>query len=93
MLAAAVKAGAALLVTDNTADFPPATTLPHGVQVLTADQFALELLDASAATVILTLTSQAERYKRDPKTLDGLLASLSRAGLRDFANEVRRLIL
>lgn len=90
VLAAAVKAGTALLITDNTADFPSASTQPHGIQVLTADQFLLELLDASAATVIRTLTRQAERYKQNPKTLDGLLASLSRAGLRDFANEVRR---
>jgi hypothetical protein len=90
VLAAALKAGATLLITDNTADFPQASTQPHGIQVLTADQFLLELLDTSAATVILTLTRQAERYKRDPKTLDGLLASLSRAGLRDFTNEVRR---
>jgi len=93
VLAAAIKAGTALLITDNTADFPPAATLPHGIQVLTADQFLLELLDASAGTVILTLTRQAERYKRDPKTLDALLASLSRAGLRDFTHQVRRQIL
>jgi predicted nucleic acid-binding protein len=93
VLAAALKAGTTLLITDNTADFPPASTQPHGIQVLTADQFLLELLDTSAATVILTLTRQAERYKRDPKTLDGLLAVLSRSGLRDFTNEVRRQIL
>ena len=73
-------------------DFPPESTEPYGVEVLTSDQFLLELLDASPATVIRTLGRQAERYKRDPKTLDGLLTSLSRAGVRNFADEVRRLI-
>lgn len=92
VLAAAIKAGTSLLITDNIADFPSASTQPHGIQVLTADQFLLELLDASPATVIHTLTRQAERYKQDPKTLDGLLASLNRAGLRSFTNEVRRQI-
>jgi predicted nucleic acid-binding protein len=90
VLAAAITARATLLVTDNISDFPPTSTQPHALQVLTADQFLLELLDASPATVILTLTRQAERYKREPKTLDGLLASLSRAGLPNFTNEVRR---
>jgi predicted nucleic acid-binding protein len=92
VLAAAITAGATILVTDNINDFPPASIRPHGIEMLTADQFLLELLDASPATVILTLTRQAERYKREPKTLDGLLASLNRAGLRDFTNEVRRQI-
>lgn len=92
VLAAAIRSGTALLIIDNTADFPPASTHPHGIQVLTADQFLLELLDASAATVVHTLTRQAEQYKRDPKTLDGLLASLRRAGLRDFTDQVRRQI-
>ena len=62
VLAAAVKAGSALLVTDNNDDFPPESTEPYGVEVLTSDQFLLEFLDASPATVIRTLGRQAERY-------------------------------
>ena len=92
VLAAAITAGASILVSNNVKDFPSASTRPHGIDVLTADQFLLELLDASPAIVIRTLTRQAERYKRDPRTLDGLLASLNRAGLRDFTNEIRRQI-
>ncbi|WP_045876774.1 PIN domain-containing protein [Pseudofrankia sp. DC12] len=92
VLAAAVKAGAGLLVTDNISDFPAASALPHGVEVLTADQFLLELLDTSPRTVITVLRRQADGYKRDPKTLDGLLATLSRSGLGSFASEAHRLI-
>lgn len=92
VLAAAVKAGAGPLVTDNVSDFPATSALPHGVEVLTADEFLLELLDASPVTVITTLRRQADGYKREPKTLDGLLATLSRSGMRGFASEARRLI-
>jgi predicted nucleic acid-binding protein len=90
VLAAAVTSGALVLASDNTADFPTASTEPYGIEVLTADQFLLDLLDAAPAMVIRTLTRQAERYKRDPQTLDALLAALSRSGARTFADEVRR---
>jgi hypothetical protein len=59
--------------------------------VLTADQFLLDLLDSSPAVVVRTLARQAERYKREPKTLDGLLTALSRSGAQNFADELRRL--
>jgi predicted nucleic acid-binding protein len=90
VLAAAITSGATLLVTDNLKDFPRAATEPHDIEVLTPDQFLLELLDGAPATVIRVLRTQAEGYKRDPRTLNGLLASLNRSGLREFSNEVRR---
>ena len=90
MLAAAVKSGAVVLASDNVADFPSRSTEPYGIEVLTADQFLLGLLDAAPATVVRTLTRQAERYKREPQTLDALLAALSRSGAQTFADEVRR---
>jgi predicted nucleic acid-binding protein len=91
VLAAAVKAGVTLLVTDNWRDFPPPSTGPYGIEVLTADQFLLDLLDAAPTLVVRTLAKQAERYKREPKTLDALLLALSRAGAQNFSDEVRRL--
>jgi hypothetical protein len=39
---------------------------------------------------VLLDTCQAERYKREPQTLDALLAALSRSGAQTFADEVRR---
>jgi hypothetical protein len=90
VLAAAVKADASILVTENVKDFPAEATVPYNVDVLTPDQFLLELFDASPTSVVRTLTRQAEQYKRDPKTLDGVLAALSRAGARTLADEVRR---
>lgn len=92
VLAAAISAGVTVIVTDNVADFPPESTDPYDIQVVTADEFLLELLDTAPATVIGTLEAQAGRYKRDPRTLDGLLGSLDRSGLGEFASEVRRLM-
>jgi hypothetical protein len=91
--AAAITSGATLLITDNVDDFPPTSTQRHGVEVVTADQFLLELLDAAPTKVVATLTARAEQYKREPKTLEGLPTSLNKSGLPGFANEVRRHIL
>jgi predicted nucleic acid-binding protein len=92
VLAAAVAAGAPVLVTANLADFPPAATEPFGVEVLSPDDLLLILLDTAPAMVIDTLSRQAERYKREPKTINGLLVALERAGVTKFADEVRRLM-
>jgi predicted nucleic acid-binding protein len=90
VLAAAVKANATVLASDNVSDFPRSATEHYRIEVLTADEFLLDLLDEAPDTVVRALTRQAERYKRDPQTLDGLLAALSRAGAPTFADEVRR---
>jgi predicted nucleic acid-binding protein len=91
VLAAAVKAGASILVTANRSDFPARSTEPYEIEVLSPDELLLDLLDTAPTLVVRTLTRQAERYKREPTTLHGLLAALGRAGASNFADEVRRI--
>lgn len=91
VLAAAVKAGASVLVTANRSDFPLQSTQPYGVEVTSPDDLLLDLLDAAPTLVIRTLSRQAERYKREPTTLHGLLVALGKAGAPNFADEVRRI--
>jgi predicted nucleic acid-binding protein len=91
VLAAAVRSGATVLVTANLDDFPRSATQAQGVEVQSPDDFLLDLLDLAPAIVLRTLSEQAQRYKREPTTLNGLLVALSRAGAEGFADEVRRL--
>lgn len=92
VLAAAVHGGADLLVTHNTRDFPPASTADYPLTLTTPDDFLLDLLDLAPALVLQTLREQAARFKREPRTVAGLLTVLQLAGCPRFADEARRMI-
>ncbi|WP_419994379.1 hypothetical protein [Streptomyces boninensis] len=90
VLAAAVRGQADALVTFNLRDFPAASAAPHDLAVQHPDTFLLDLLDLAPGAVVGSLRSQADRYKREPRTVSGLLAVLERTGARGFAEEARR---
>ncbi|MGN9844812.1 PIN domain-containing protein [Nonomuraea sp. H19] len=90
VLAAAVCAGADALVTFNVRDFPAQSREPYDIELHTPDFFLLGLLDAAPRIVLRTLREQADSYKRDPRTVMGLMTALERTGVPGFAEEVRR---
>ncbi len=90
VLAATIHGRADLLVTLNTKDFPADSTEPHAVEVVTPDMLLLGLLDRAPRTVLSVLHEQAARYKREPKTVAGLLVALQKGGVPRFADEIRR---
>lgn len=90
VLAAAVRGQAHALVTQNLRDFPEESVRPYDVDVLSADDFLLDLLDLAPRQVLTVLREQAARYQREPRDLHGLLDRLSAAGAVQFAAEVRR---
>ncbi|MCU1437881.1 MAG: hypothetical protein JWP66_968 [Naasia sp.] len=90
VLAAAVRGGAAAIVTFNTKDFPAPSVDPYEVEVIHADIFLLDLLDLAPGAVIDELERQAMANRREPKSLAGLLDALARAGAPSFADEIRR---
>ena len=90
VLAAAVRAGAAAIVTFNVGDFPVASVEPYEVEVIRTDTFLLDLLDLAPRAVTDELIQQATANRRAPKTLPGLLDALAKAGAPSFADEVRR---
>lgn len=90
VLAAAVRANAAAIVTFNTVDFPDHSTEPYAIEAIGPDPFLLDLLDLAPRAVIDELTQQAAANRRAPRTLPQLLEALERAGVPAFADEVRR---
>lgn len=90
VLAAAVRARSGSLVTFNIRDFPPESINPYSIELLTADEFLLDLLDLAPPLVVRTLKAQAGGYKRDPRTTASLLTALEKGGVVRFADEVRR---
>lgn len=92
VLAAAVRANAATIVTANITDFPHDVVERFDVEAVHPDEFLLDQLDLAPRLVLDVLTQQAARYTYDPMTVDGLLEALARAGVPDFAHEARRLL-
>lgn len=64
VLAAAVRAGAALVVTANLKDFPTAALQPYGLQAVHPDAFLLDQLDLDPTRVLHVLADQRADYTR-----------------------------
>ena len=90
VLAAAVRAAAAAIVTFNLRDFPGASVDPYEIEVIHPDTFLLDHLDLAPVVVLDQLSRQATANRRQPRTLPNLLDALARAGVAAFADEVRR---
>ena len=90
VLAAAVRANAAAVITFNLSDFPSADLAPFAVQAIHPDQFLLNQLGLAPGAVVAVLERQTARYQRPPRDLAALLAVLERSGVPEFAEEARR---
>jgi predicted nucleic acid-binding protein len=80
VLAAAVRGGAEVLVTENLRDFPTAAVRPYDIEVVSQDVFLLDQLDLRPAEVIDAMRRQVSRHHREPRTIEGLLAILGSPG-------------
>lgn len=95
VLAAAIHAGASLIVTNNLRDFPNAALEPYGVKAISPDDFIMRLIGENAKAVLEMVRRQRERLKNPPKTVDEHLATLEKqrlpktvAFLREHRDEI-----
>ena len=75
VVAAAVKAGAQLVVTSNIKHF---RSLPHGIAVKTPDAFLLDLYDLAPEMMAQAIIAQAAALKKPPRTMDDVLRALEK---------------
>lgn len=90
VLAAAVRANAAAIITFNLSDFTEAALKPFAIRAMHPDEFLLNQLELAPGALIAVLRAQAARYKRSPRDVAALLAVLERSGVPEFAEAVRR---
>ena len=83
--AAALKAGAQVIVTSNLRHF---TLLPEGIDAQSPDQFLSNLFDLDPEGFIDLLREQADDLQNPPMTFDALLAHLERV-VPDLVTAVR----
>lgn len=85
VLAAAITAGAQVIVTFNGKDFPPDALAPFGVEAQHPDEFVTDLIDLSPGLVAKSLQRQRARLKNPPLTSAQLLDHLAGLGLTETA--------
>ena len=90
VLAAAIRADAAFVVTANLKDFPSRRLEPYGIQALSPDDFVLKVIELDPALVADTVKGQARALMNPSTTLDDLLNRLGTVGLLRAANAIRR---
>jgi predicted nucleic acid-binding protein len=90
VLAAAVRAGAEVIVTFNLRDFPAEALDPFDIAAVHPDDFLLDQLDLYPGITLRTLERQASSYRHEPTTVAALMARLAKSGLPNFAGEVLR---
>ena len=93
VLAAAICAGAEVIVTFNLKDFPAETLARFDVEAQHPDDFLLSLFGLAPGLVCAAIKRQREGLRNPPKTAEELLATLESqgltrtvAGLREFTD-------
>ena len=77
VLAAAVAANAAVVVTRNLRDFPDEALSPYGIRAQSPDAFLLDLFLRHPAAMAAIVQSQASDLKNPPATVERVLDTLT----------------
>jgi hypothetical protein len=91
-LAAAVRAGAGVIVTHNLKDFPPETLARFDIEALHPDDFLVGLFDLAPGGVCAAVKRQREGLRNPPKTAEELLATLESQGLTQTVARLRQFV-
>lgn len=89
VLAAAVKARAQLIVTNNLSDFPADALRVWDMEAKDPDEFVLEQIDLSRQSVFGAVQRIADSWASPPGTVSDVLDSLERDGLVESAAALR----
>jgi hypothetical protein len=92
-MAAALAAGASVLVTANLRDFPTRALGGHGVPVCDCPEtYLVELLEHLPDELAATVVRVAAERARPPMTPEDLLEAPRRSGLKEFPTRIARLL-
>ncbi|MHB1423673.1 MAG: PIN domain-containing protein [Gemmataceae bacterium] len=92
VLAAAIRAGAGVIVTYNLTDFPAETLARFDMEAQHPDDFLADLLNLTPGVVCAAVKRQREALQNPPKTAEELLATLESQGLTQSVARLRQFI-
>jgi hypothetical protein len=90
VLAAAIRAGAGVIVTSNLDDFPAADLAPYSVEARHPDDFVRDLADLDPAAVCAAAREHRSSLTNPPKTVEQYLATLRGVGLQKTVSFLRK---
>jgi hypothetical protein len=91
VLAAAIRARAQVIVTDNRKDFPADVLRCWDIEPKDADDFVSDQIGLNAKVVWGCVQQIANSWRRPPGTIGDVLTSLERCGLVQAVAELRAL--
>lgn len=89
VLAAAIRAGASVIVTNNLRDFPSAILDQYGIEAQSPDDFIEGLFDLSEHLVIEAVREQRKSLQNPSKSPEEFLATLGKNGLIKTVKKIR----
>ena len=89
VLAAAIKVGAQVIVTDNVRDFPADYLAQWDIEAKTPDDFVLDLIGINDRVVYACVQQIVDERVNPPETFDEVLGQLERCGLIESAALLR----
>ncbi|MEM9218329.1 MAG: PIN domain-containing protein [Cyanobacteria bacterium P01_F01_bin.150] len=89
VLAAAICAGADVIVTFNLSDFPTQILQQYGIEAQHPDDFITHLIDLAPSAVCNAVKNQRMTLKNPPRSVEELLAAYERQGLAQTVAELR----
>ena len=90
VLAAAVHAGARIIVTFNLGDFPESALAPYGIKAMPPDDFVAFLIEYDPRIVLEAMTLHRTNLRNPPKTADEFVESLQRHQMPKTAAFLRK---
>lgn len=88
VLAAAIVAGAGIIVTSNLRDFPSEQLAAFGIEAQSPDEFLINLFALEPDVIVEIIHHQAAALKQPPMTADEILEKLA-VHAPNFAMQVR----
>jgi predicted nucleic acid-binding protein len=86
VLAAAIRSGASVIVTDNLQDFPDRLLKPYGLDAKSADDFIANCIDLDKTQAMASLNKMRLRFQRPEYTWDALCQKIEAQGLSQSAS-------
>jgi predicted nucleic acid-binding protein len=92
VLAAAVRAGAALIVTHNLKDFPDQALSPYDIDAVRPDDFLLDQLDLYPHQTVRCVKQQIAACRNPALSVEVFLVGLEKT-VPEFARSIRKLLI
>jgi hypothetical protein len=91
VLAAAIRAGAQIIVTFNLKDFPDDALAAYGIETKHPDDFVIDQIGLAPGAVVNVVLEQSQALKNPPQSVAELLDTLRDCGLVQSVAKLREL--